>query len=295
MISNQHNNPQAYLCGQSNQFCFVTMAFKKYFLLPIIILFSLPVTGQKKEKKPWFYGMYLQWGYNTETYSKSNIHFKLSNGSNFTLYSVRAHDSPDMDAISKKPLEISIPQYNYRIGFYLNKQKTKSIEINFDHMKYIVTDFQYVHVSGTIDGKPADGDSILNPATFLHLEHTDGANLLHINYVQHQVLLSSKTTGRKLLTAVYKAGAGINIPRTDFTWKGERLNNDFHIAGYNISAEGGLRYYPLKKLFIEATGKTGFVQYLNALANTEKMTGNRVSHNFLYGELIGTIGFDINF
>ena len=239
--------------------------------------------------------MYLQWGYNTETYSRSDIHFKLSNGSDFTLHKVKAHDSPDMDAITSQPLEISIPQYNYRIGFYLNRQKTKAIEINFDHLKYIVTDFQKVHVSGTINGKPVDGDSILNPATFLHLEHTDGANLLHINYVQQNNIITGKTSGRKILTAVYKAGAGINIPRTDFTWKGERLNNNFHIAGYNISAEAGLRWYPFKKVFLEGTGKTGFVQYLNALANTEALTGNRVRHHFFYGELIGTIGFDINF
>ncbi len=271
------------------------MIHKKILLLFIVPLFVSISFAQKKEKKPFFYGMYLQWGYNTETYTRSNIHFKMSNGSNFTLHRVKAHDSPDMDAITKKPLEISIPQYNYRIGFYLNKEQTKAIEINFDHLKYVVTDFQRVHVSGTIDGKQVDGDSVLNPATFLHLEHTDGANLLHINYAAQEEIIHSKTAGRKILTAIYKLGAGINIPRTDFTWKGDRLNNAFHIAGYNISAESGLRWYPFKKIFLEGTGKMGFVQYLNALANTTTSTGNRVRHNFFYGELIGTVGVDIRF
>ena len=38
-------------------------------------------------------GMYVQWGYNTEWYTKSNIHFKLSNGDNFTLHKAKAHEA----------------------------------------------------------------------------------------------------------------------------------------------------------------------------------------------------------
>jgi hypothetical protein len=247
-----------------------------------------------KKKEHFFKSMYFQWGYNTEWYTRSNIHFNMSNGNNFTLHKVSAHDSPDLDAIPKKPVEISIPQYNYRIGFYLNKAKTKALEINFDHIKYIVTDGQTAKVTGTIDGVQVNGDSVLNPTTFLHIEHTDGGNLLHINYVEQRTLAFTKNQQRKLLTWVWKVGAGINIPRTDFTWRGEALNNMFHIAGYNISAESGLRLYAFKKVFIEATGKTGFVQYINALANTPTLKGNRVRHNFGYVEFIGTIGFDIN-
>lgn len=249
---------------------------------------------KKKVKEPFFKSMYLQWGYNRDWYTKSNIHFRMSNGDNFTLHKVVAHDAPDFDAITKKPAQISIPQYNYRIGFYLNKTKTKALEINFDHIKYIVTDGQTARVTGTIDGIPVNGDSVLNPKTFLHFEHTDGGNLLHINYVQQHKLLPTKNGERSLLTWVWKAGAGINIPRTDFTWRGNQLNNMFHIAGYNISAESGVRYYPFKKFFLEFTGKTGFVQYINALANTETSKGNRASHNFGYIEIIGTFGFDIN-
>ena len=239
--------------------------------------------------------MYLQWGYNTEWYTRSNIHFSMSNGDNFVLHSAKAHDSPDMNAIKTVPFEISIPQYNYRIGFYLNRSHTKALEINFDHAKYIVTDGQTVRVTGNIDGKPVDGDSMLNQDRFLHFEHTDGANWLHFNYVQQHGLLKTKSTGRSLITYVWKVGAGINIPRTDFTWRGDRLNNNFHIAGYNISAEGGARVYPFRKFFIEGTAKTGFVHYLNALTDTEKTSGNRATHHFGYFELIATVGYEINF
>lgn len=239
--------------------------------------------------------MYLQWGYNTEWYTRSTIHFKLSNGDNFTLVNARAHDKPDLDQIYKNAKDISIPQYNYRIGFYLNAKHTKAIELNFDHIKYVVTDGQNVHVTGTIDGVKADGDSILNPDTFLHFEHTDGGNLLHINFVQQKTLLMNSSKTRPLINFIWKAGAGINIPRTDFTYRGDGFNNDFHVAGYNLAAEGGARFYISKRFFLEGTAKTGYAHYINALANTTALKGNRAHHGFGYFEMIGLFGYDFKF
>lgn len=259
-----------------------------------VLFISLALTTAAQKKSKLINGMYLQWGYNTEWYTRSSIHFKMPGGSDFTLHKVRAQNRPDLDAIYKEPADVSIPQYNYRIGFYLNKKHSRAVELNFDHAKYIVSNWQTVRVTGTIEGKTVDADSVLNPNTFLHFEHTDGANWLHFNYVQQQTLLQ-KRNKTPLLTFVWKAGAGINIPRTDFTWRGDRFNNDFHVAGYNISAEAGARLYPLKKFFIELTGKTGFVKYLNALSNSNAIKGIRARHSFGYFEMIGTIGYDINF
>lgn len=239
-------------------------------------------------------GIYLQWGYNTEWYTRSTIHFRMSNGNDFKIYNVKAHDRGDYDAIIKEPGDISIPQYNYRIGFYLNKSHTKAFELNFDHAKYIVTDWQTARVKGKIDGVAIDENKKLDPNDFLHFEHTDGANWLHLNYVEQHKLLSNKLNTRPLLNYIWKVGAGINIPRTDFTWRGSRLNNDFHIAGYNISTEGGVRYYLLKKNFFEGTAKTGFVHFINALTNTKTDKGNSASHKIGYFELVVTFGFDIN-
>ena len=107
---------------------------------------------------------------------------------------------------------------------------------------------KHVHVTGTINGQHVDGDSVLNPATFLHYEHTDGANWLHINYAEQRTLFQTKAKTRNLVTVIYKAGAGINIPRTDFTYHGDELNNDFHIAGYNFGIEGGVTFIYAKKV-----------------------------------------------
>lgn len=265
---------------------------KKFLLLITVLLASVSLHAQKKNL--FLKGMYFQWGYNTEWYTNSNIHVKMHNGAtDFTLHHARATDRPDLDAILEKPGDISIPQYNYRLGFYLNKSHSKALEINFDHAKYIVSDWQTVRVTGTIDGKPVDTDSVLNPNNFMHFEHTDGANWLHINYVHQQPLL--KYHDRTLISFLWKAGAGINIPRTDFTWRGDRFNNDFHVAGYNISAEAGARIYPVKKFFLEFTAKSGYVRYVNALSNSTALKGIRVTHDFGYVELIGLIGYDINF
>jgi len=266
---------------------------KKISVLLLLTAGFLYSFSQKTERL--FKGMYLQWGYNTESYTKSNIHFKMANGNNFTLHNAVGHDKGDFDAIYKEPSQISIPQYNYRIGFYLKQSHSKAIELNFDHAKYVVTDGQKVRVTGIIDGKPVDADSILNPDSFLHFEHTDGANWLHINYVQQNTLLYTASKSRPLLTLVWKAGAGINIPRTDFTWRGDRLNNDFHVAGYNISAEAGLRLFIFRNFFFECTAKTGFVKYINALANSVALKGNRATHSFGYLEAIATLGYDIRF
>lgn len=260
-----------------------------------VLLFSFNCLFIFAQKGKLLKGMYMQWGYNKEWYTNSTIRFKLSNGDNFTLHNAKAHDKPDFDAIYKNPVEISIPQYNYRLGFYLNESHTKAIELNFDHIKYVVTDGQTVHVTGRINGQQVDGDSTLDSDRFLHLEHTDGGNLLHINYVQQKTLMMNKAKTRPLVNLIWKAGAGINIPRTDFTYRGDRYNNDFHVAGYNLGVEAGTRLYISKRFFIEGTGKTGYVRYINALANTNTDKGNRVRHGFGYFEFIGLFGYDFKF
>jgi hypothetical protein len=261
----------------------------RYFLVAVFIGFSVSANAGFLDKLQ-LSGMYVQWGYNRDCYSKSTIHFRNGNKYDFKLVNAVAHDKPDFRSIITDPLQVSIPQYNYRLGFYLNPKHTHAIELNFDHTKYVVTDYQNVRITGTLAGRTLDKDTILDPK-FLHFEHTDGANFLHINYVGQYFLFHTRKTKRPLLSAVTKLGAGIVIPRTDFTFEGKRLNNKFHVAGYVISAEAGFRFYPLKNLFLEATLKGGFANYLNALT----IEGGTARHHFFYGEAIALIGYNIRF
>ncbi len=267
---------------------------KRSLVLGGLTLMSLTSFAQKSPKKSKLLnGMYLQWGYNTEWYTRSNIHFRSTvNGieHNFKIYKARAHDRNDMDAILKEPLQISVPQYNYRIGFYLNEKHTRAIEINYDHSKYIVYDNQTLRAKGHIGSDYFDKDTAFTRDE-MHFEHTNGANFYQLNYVQQHTLAYNRNHKRPVLTAVWKAGAGILIPKTDITLSGKRVDNRFHVAGYCLGLEGGARWYFAKRIFLEGTAKTGFANYTNSLA-----AGNgRVNHSFGYVELIGTLGYDIKF
>ena len=82
---------------------------KKILFSCVLLVVVLSTIAQKN--KSLFKGMYLQWGYNTEWYTKSTIHFNTSvNGvpHNFTIYKAKASDRPDLDAIAKKPIEFTL-------------------------------------------------------------------------------------------------------------------------------------------------------------------------------------------
>ena len=259
-------------------------------LLAILICQSQLVSAQVF-KKPVFSGIYLQWGYNRDKYSKSDLHFKNGSKYDFTVYRAEATDQPNFESLKEHPLDITIPQNVLRIGLYLNKAHTHAIEINFDHAKYVVKDNQRLRLKGSIGGESFDLDTVIT-RNFIHFEHTNGANFYHLNYVGIQPLKHHKKNGRLMASAIWKAGAGIVIPKSDVTLFGKQLDNKFHVAGYIMGAEAGLRYYPLRKWFMETTVKGGYANYLNVLTVGDN---GRAHHHFYYGEIIGTIGYELRF
>ena len=81
----------------------------------LLLLFTISIFSQttSNERKGEFY---FSWGYNTEWYSQSNVHISQpSLGNEYVLENVNGHDHRGWDEglFSK---ELSIPQYNYRIG-----------------------------------------------------------------------------------------------------------------------------------------------------------------------------------
>ena len=261
----------------------------RYACLALLLLLSNPVSA-RKIPKPHITGIYLQWGYNRNKFTKSDLHFKKGSDYDFTIHNAKAHDSPDFGSFISSPIDITIPQNSYRIGAYLNKEHTWAFEINFDHAKYVVPEPQRLRVTGQIYGTPIDQDSTIT-SKFVHLEHTDGANFYHFNYVHQNVVLRTRKTGRVLATVLGKVGAGFVMPRSEVIMFGQKLNNKYHIAGYIVSAEAGSRIYPFRNFFLEANVKAGYANYLNALA----VEGGKLSHKFGYLEVIGLIGYDINF
>jgi hypothetical protein len=261
--------------------------YRSVLLLLLLLLASSSLATARQFSKPHFSGMYLQWGYNRDVFSKSDLHFSNGSTYDFTIHQARAVDQPDFAGFWETPIDITIPQNSYRIGVYLNRENTWAIELNFDHAKYVVNDNQYLRVTGTINGEAIDQDTTIQRA-FVHLEHTNGANFYHINYVHQKYLLEGKKYGK--LSYLLKGGAGIVVPRSDVTIMGHRLDNEYHVAGYIASAEAGMRYYPLRNFFLELNVKGGFANYLNVLT----VEGGKAHHKFWYGGMVALAGYDLN-
>lgn len=243
--------------------------------------------------------VYFSWGYNRGWYSKSDLHFKNTSGDynavtgnydsyDFTVYGVKAKDRPGFKDILRT--DLTIPQYVYRLGYYFNDKRDLGIEINFDHTKYVMIDYQTLHVKGTIRGQSIDTDTLLSPIDFLKFEHTNGANFLMVNGIKRQRLLVS--ANKKIwLSGIVKFGAGIVIPKTDVTLFGQRVDNRFHVAGFITGVETGLRMDVFKYIFLEYTAKGTYANYTNVLV----MGKGKANHHFWAFENILSLGIQMPF
>src|SRR6187402_1848034 len=97
----------------------------RYRAAALALLFFIPFIGfaqEKKAKKHFIKEVYFSWGYNTEWYTKSNVHISQpSLGNDYTFKSIKGHDHRGWDeGLFQKAL--TIPQYNYRLGFVLNEE-----------------------------------------------------------------------------------------------------------------------------------------------------------------------------
>jgi hypothetical protein len=250
--------------------------------------------SQSKKGKGSFY---FSWGYNRDWYSKSDIHFKNTTGDispvtgnpdnyDFTLYNLTAKDKPGFTHLLTTPL--TIPQYVYRVGYYFNNKRDIGLEINFDHAKYVVNDWQTAHMKGHIGNQVYDTNVVVDPEKFLHFQHTNGANFLMLNFMKRQKLLSSRNK-KHWLSGVVKVGAGIVVPRTFVTLWGERSHNFWNVAGYCSGIETGLRYDLFKYVFLEYTAKGLFANYTNVLT----VRSGRANHHFWAFENILTLGVQV--
>lgn len=273
---------------------------KTLFLIPLIIignfnhLFSQDICDCPAQSKLGKGTFYFMWGYNRDWFSKSDLHFKNTSGDynketnnidsyNFTLEDVKAKDRAGLKNILRT--DLTIPQYNYRLGYFFNDKHDLGIEINFDHTKYVMVNYQNLHLEGTIRGQYYNQDTIVQAVNFLAFEHSDGANFLMVNMVKRQHFLVSKNK-KHWLSGIAKVGGGIVIPRTDVTLFGERLNNRFHIAGYIFGIESGLRYDAFKHFFVEYTAKGTWANYVNVLV----IGSGKANHNFFTFENILLLG-----
>jgi hypothetical protein len=247
-------------------------------------------------KKSWtFYGC---WGYNKDWYTKSNIRMQSGPNANpnakdytgtydFTVYGARAHDRDDFNQIYDVK-NITIPQFGMRVGVLFNDKYNLGFEINYDHAKYVVYDYQNLRVKGQIFGQNIDKDTVVDPQNLLHFEHTDGANFWAFNLVKRFPIWKTQNENFALEGFV-KGGPGFVYPRTDVTLFGHRVNNEWKLSGYCFEAEGALRLNFVRYLFLEFSAKGVYAHYVNAIVQGRGY--GKASHKFGAFLLVANLGF----
>lgn len=228
---------------------------------------------------------YIYWGWNWSWYTKSNIHFTGA-GYDFTLEKVRAKDrqSPFNFNTYFTPKSFTIPQYNYRLGYFINQKY--DISFGMDHMKYVVTDKQEVSISGHIENSNTHYDGTYQSAPiqivsrFLSYEHTDGLNFANLEIRRtDSVFAFSKIK----LSVISGAGFGLLIPKTNSKLLGKERYDEFHLSGYGIDALLGLNITFFKHFFAQSEFKGGFLNM--PVVRTTSSTTDKAKQSFFFSQL----------
>jgi cytochrome c1 len=211
------------------------------------------------------------------------------------LYDVEAHDKPKgwhVDYIN--PARMTIPQTNLRIGYFINDHY--NISIGFDHMKYVMYNDQRVNYSGyypnagTYNENPT-ADELTLTEDFLLFEHTDGLNYVNTEFCRVDDIsnwFGLPDTDKFQINATEGIGAGFLFPKTNTTLLGKDRYDEFHIAGYGISAKAGLNFTFFKYFFIQAELKGGYIE-MNDIRTTQS-SADSAEQNFWFLQRIITVG-----
>jgi len=226
---------------------------------------------------------YFEWGYNTEWYSKSNIHV-VQNGLNndFNFVQVQAHDHIGWDKLFARAL--TIPQYNYRIGYYFGENHLWGFEINFDHTKYVVTQGQNAEVKGKVNGRMVDSTYTLTTNVLMY-QLNNGANFFLLNIVRRFPFFEVPYLKHTALLGVAKYGIGPLVPHVQNTIFGNANDPHFQVGGINTGLEAGLQLVIGRHVYLEFTNKVDYANYFGL-----RVYGGEVNQQFFTYELIGTLG-----
>lgn len=237
---------------------------------------------------------YIFWGGNRESYSRSDIRFKGADY-DFTLYDVAAHDKPKgwhCDYIN--PARMTIPQTNFRLGYFITDHY--NISIGVDHMKYVMYNDRTVNYSGyypnagTYNENPTANTLTLDE-NFLTFEHTDGLNYVNTEFSRVDdlsKLLHLPNTDTFQINITEGIGAGVLFPKTNTKLLNKERYDQFHIAGYGVSAKVGLNFTFFKHFFIQTELKGGYID-MNDIRTTNN-TADKAEQHFWFLQRIIAIG-----
>jgi hypothetical protein len=231
---------------------------------PMVVFLLLIVTcqdGMGQTRPPRKGAFYFSWGYNTEAYTASTIKIDqpaLNNHYSFTGVHGHDHRGWDEGLFSKA---LTIPQYNYRLGFLFGDKHDLGVEINFDHTKFIFPDGP-AHVQGVLRGRNVDTTvNFQKPDFYYYLNN--GANFLLFNIVKRWHWKESRN-GVVRLDGLGKFGIGPVVPHVDNKFFGDQPNDPhFQLGGWNTGLEGAFRATFYRHVYLELAGKLDYARYSN--------------------------------
>jgi len=243
---------------------------------------SIAQTHKKKRKGE----MYFSWGYNKDWFTNSNVSVKQpALGNNYKFLNIRGDDHPGWDdGIFNKP--ISIPQYNYRLGFIFDEKTGWGFEINFDHTKFIFAD-QYAHIKGNLNDRPVDTTIYFSAANGFYYYLNNGANFLLFNLTKRYHVAATKNDNVKL-DFLGKFGVGPVIPHVQNSFFGEKNDPHFQLGGWNTGTEASLRGTFFKTVYLEFSNKFDYARYSGL-----KIYEGTARQAFATYELILSLGIDL--
>jgi len=263
----------------------------------LLMLSLAPSFAQKKEQGPQKKkgSFYFYWGYNRSFFSNTNLHFTGPNY-DFTVYNVKGSDKPtSFGTVYFNPSSFTIPQYNYRVGFFLTDRV--AVSLGMDHMKYVMTGGQNATISGVVSSEASEkyAGSYLNKPIkveddLLTFEHTDGFNFASIELEYLQPVVSF---WNKRFTLYWNAGVGgvWVITKTNVKVFEDGLDNNFHMSGYALALKTGPRLEYRNRIFLAGEVKGGYASLPSVLIkNDAPEVGD---HNISFGEYYVVLG--VNF
>ena len=239
-------------------------------------------TKAQTKKTPRKKEFYFSWGYNKDWFTRSTVKVNQpALGNNYSFSNISGHDHPGWnEGLFQKA--ISIPQYNYRIGLFINKEKGIAVEINFDHTKFIFAD-QTAHIKGTLGNRIVDTNvNFRQPNFYYYLNN--GANFLLFNVVKRWHFYATKNDKIKI-DLLAKAGIGPVIPHVDNKFFGDANNPGFQFGGWNVGLEGDVRATFFNYVFVEYCNKLDYARYSNL-----KVFEGTAKHAFGTYEMIVNLG-----
>lgn len=251
------------------------------FLLAAVVA---PCFGQAPQK-----GRFeVQWGWNRDVYSTSDIRFS-GTGYDFTLRGVRAVDrpmAPDLKYLA--PAKLTLPQTNLRLHYAVSEHY--AVGLAFDHMKYVMVQDQVVRVEGDLpdafDDRVASEEITLSE-DFLTYEHTDGLNFVNARVERRDRWLRVRALR---MDAATMAGlsAGVLVPRTACRLPGKDFTDEFHLSGFGTGLHAGARLVFLDCFVITGEVHGGRIWMPDVRTSSDRT--DRASQAFWFAEGVITFG-----